>query len=146
MSTWVRYQSAVPNRHGRFPGVFALANGLHRSGLLRPADAELHREANRAASGAYPDPSTVQPGCYDRDRNPGARAWFAADAAHLLTLVEPYLGLLDRYGVPWTELRTSSPGRIVYRDPVQVIAVPLAFPDDWPFPSSREAVRSPAGP
>ncbi|WP_164488335.1 MULTISPECIES: hypothetical protein [unclassified Plantibacter] len=31
---FVRFQSAVPNRQGRYPGVFAMANGLHASGRL----------------------------------------------------------------------------------------------------------------
>lgn len=38
MSPFVRFQSAVPNRHGRFPGVFALTNGLGRGGVLSPQD------------------------------------------------------------------------------------------------------------
>jgi hypothetical protein len=137
MTEFVRYQSAVPNRLGRFPGVFALANGLHRSGLLTPADQIWLQDANRRATAAYPDPSTVDPDCYDQDRNPGARAWFTADARHLLDLTGPYLEMLDRYGVPWVQLSTRTPGRIVYRDDVQVIAVPQTFSEHWPFPSPR---------
>jgi hypothetical protein len=137
MTEFIRYQSAVPNRLGRFPGVFALANGLHRNGLLTPADRTWHREANLRGTAAYPDPTTVDPDCYDQNRNPGARAWFAADARHLLDLTRPYLEMLDRYGVPWVQLSTGNPGRIVYRDDVQVIAVPQTYPADWPFPPSR---------
>jgi hypothetical protein len=50
VTSFVRYQSAVPNRCGRHPGVFALA--------------------------------TVDPTCYDRERNPGARAWFKETATN----------------------------------------------------------------
>lgn len=56
--------------------------------------------------------------------NPGAKAWFRASATDLLGFTAGYLHLLDRYGVPWVELRTSSPGRIVCEDGVQVVAVP----------------------
>jgi len=35
--------------------------------------------------------------------------------------------------VRWVELRTASPGLIVYSDAVQVVAVPYRHPDGWPF-------------
>lgn len=137
MVEFVRYQSAVPDRHGRYPGVFALANGLRHSGLLTEMDMEWHQEANRRATAAYIDPTTVDPDCYDQSRNPGARAWFSADAIDLLAMTTPYLDLLDRYDVPWARLTTRNPGRIIYSDAVQVVAVPYSYRDDWPFPRSR---------
>jgi hypothetical protein len=66
----------------------------------------------------------VAPGCCDSARNPGTRSWFKATATELLVVAEEYLELLDRYRVPWVELRSSSPGRVVYEDEVQVVAVP----------------------
>jgi len=130
MAEFVRYQSAVPNRKGDYPGVFALANGLRHDRLLTPEDNAWHHEANRRATAAYVDPTTVEPHCYDQNRNPGARAWFAAEAVELLALTDPYLDLLDRYDVPWVKLTTRTPGRVVYRDDVQVVAVPPTYPDD----------------
>ncbi|WP_234399319.1 hypothetical protein [Psychromicrobium lacuslunae] len=47
-------------------------------------------------------------------------------------MTEQYLELLDRYQVPWTELRTMSPGRIVYQDSNQIVAVPYQH-TDWPL-------------
>ncbi|WP_284760587.1 hypothetical protein [Curtobacterium sp. MEB011] len=138
MSEFVRYQSAVPNRRGRFPGVLALANGLQRDGRLSDAETRWLREANLHATAMYTDPTTVQTHCYDETRNPGARAWFAADAVELLEMVGPYLELLDRHGIPWMQLVTRSPGRIVYRDAVQVVAVPHTHADAWPFRPTRE--------
>ncbi|GAA1494356.1 hypothetical protein GCM10009627_27020 [Curtobacterium herbarum] len=131
----MRYQSAVPNRNGRYPGVFALANGLRHIGLLTADDSAWHQEANRVATAAYVDPMAVDPDCYDQKRNPGARAWFSVDAVDLLVMVTAYLRLLDRYDVPWVQLTTRSPGRIVYRDAVQIVAVPHSYRDDWPFPT-----------
>lgn len=63
MVEFVRWQSAVPNRNGHDPGVFALANGLRHSGLLNDGDAAWHKEANRRASAAYIDPTTVDFRC-----------------------------------------------------------------------------------
>jgi hypothetical protein len=138
VSEFVRYQSAVPNRRGRFPGVFALANGLQRDGMLSDAETGWLQEANARATAMYGDPTTAQPDCYDEIRNPGARAWFSADAVALLEMVGPYLELLDRYEVPWMQLVTRSPGRIVYQDAVQVVAVPHTHADAWPFRPTRE--------
>ncbi|UIJ35621.1 hypothetical protein [Allobranchiibius sp. GilTou73] len=44
-----------------------------------------------------------------------------------------YLRLLDRYDVPWVQLRTAHPGRVVYQDDVQVVAVPFEYPAAWPL-------------
>jgi hypothetical protein len=123
----------VPNRRGRFPGVFALVNGLALQSLLSPDDAEWVRSTNHRADLAYSDPTTVVADCYDPTVNPGARSWFRSSAADLLDLTREYLDLLDRYGVRWVELRTRTPGRITYEDEVQVVAVPYAYPADWPF-------------
>lgn len=59
-------------------------------------------------------------------------AWFKLEGGgHLIELTGFYL--LDRYDVPWVELRTSAPGRIHYEDRVQVVTTPWAYPEDWPF-------------
>lgn len=133
MTHFVRFQSAVPNRRGRFPGVFALANGLRDTGRLTDTDRRWLAAANERAEGMYVDPSSVAPGCFDDVRHPGARSWFRTGAADLLTMSAEYLDLLDRYGVGWVELRTDRPGRTTYEDDVQIVAVPLAYPADWPF-------------
>jgi hypothetical protein len=133
VTQFVRYQCAVPNRRGHFPGVFALANGLRDDGLLAFEDRAWLLEANREATAAYVDPTTIDPTCYDATLNPGARSWFAADARDLLEMTAEYLHLLDRYEVPWMQLTTHSPGRIVYRDAKQIVAVPYRHPEDWPF-------------
>lgn len=130
---YVRFQSAVPNAGGRFPGVFAMTNGLRDAGLLSEADRRWVTDANARSERAHTDPGTVDPDCFSREINPGARSWFKADARALIAMMREYTALLDRYGVPWTELRTSTPGRIVYEDDVQVVAVPYAHEEHWPF-------------
>lgn len=132
---FVRFQSAVPNRRGTFPGVFALANGLSADGFLSDADADWWRAANDRAEADYVDPTVADPTCFDPTINPGARSWFKSDAAALIRLARQYLDLLDRYGVPWVELRTRTPGHVVYEDPVQVVATPFEHSTDWPFDS-----------
>ncbi len=100
--------------------------------MLSAEEGEWRDAANARAAESYADPCSVDPDCYDRVRNPGARAWFLADATDLLSFTADYLALLDRHDVPWQALRSRTPGRIVYADPVQVIAVPHTV-DDWPF-------------
>jgi hypothetical protein len=126
MPEYVRFQSAAPNRHGTFPGVFALPNGHSSWEMAWIAASNAHMNA------AYADPSTVVADCYDRTLNPRARAWFRVDAVDLLGITREYLDLLDRHDVPWHELRTRTPGRIVYADDVQVVAVPHTH-EEWPF-------------
>ncbi len=82
-----------------------MVNRLATAGLLLPADAEWVRRANERATAAYPDPSRLQPSCYDPGAHPGARAWFKSSARALLAMTEGYLDVLDRYDVAWVELR-----------------------------------------
>ena len=128
-----RFESAVPNRRGVHPGVFALANGLAAAGALSVADRDWWKDANLRANHAYVDPTTVRSDCYDPVINPGARAWFKEPADDLIEFTGAYLRLLDRHDVPWVDLRTSYPGRVTYEDDVQLVAVPLRYPEDWPF-------------
>jgi hypothetical protein len=128
----VRLQSAAPNRRGPFPGVFALADGLRETGRLTQREVDWMATWNAHMNAEYADPSTVVADRYNRDINPGARAWFRVRAVELIRITRDYLDLLDGHNVPWHELRTRRPGRIVYCDEVQVVAVPHAH-DEWPF-------------
>lgn len=133
MTLYRRFESAAPNRRGAHPGVFALANGLAEEDRLSAADLTWWQDANARAHQSYVDPTTVSPGCYDVAINPGARSWFTESADDLIEMTHAYLQLLDRYSVPWVELRTAHPGRVTYEDDVQLVAVPLQYPEDWPF-------------
>lgn len=133
MERFVRFQSAVPNRNGRFPGLFALANGLAHDGILTPADHAWWRAANDRANSLYDAPADA----YGPIAPPGGRSWFKAEAHDALALTAGYLDLLDRYEVPWHELRTTRPGTILYEDPVPVVALPHTHPEDWPFKATR---------
>jgi hypothetical protein len=137
MGEFIRYQSAVPNRRGRFPGVFAMANGLRDAGLLSEEDKQWLKIANATATATYADPTTVVADCYNSELNPGARSWFKAESMQLLDMTAAYLDLLDRHDVPWMALHTRNPGRLVYEDAVQVVAVPHTYPDHWPLQPVR---------
>jgi hypothetical protein len=93
--------------------------------------------ANASANATYTDPTTVAADCYNSALNPGARSWFKAVSSQLLEMTAEYLNLLRRYGVPWMALRTRNPGRLVYADEVQVVAVPHTYPEHWPFQPVR---------
>lgn len=134
MSEFVRFQSAVPNRNGRYPGVFALANGLASNGLLSVADQRAWRHANDHMNAEYAPPTDSDPTSYDPQLYPGAVAWFKVEGAqHLLTATRFYLDMLTAYNCPWLEVRTHNPGRVHFEDEVQVVATPWTYPDDWPF-------------
>lgn len=129
---YIRFQGTERSPRGHFPGVFALANGLAREGLLSEAEHRFWRAANDWYDAAYPNPSDTDPEVYDPGVNPGAVAWFKSTAGHLLDRVPGYLALLAAHGVACERIESADPGRIVYEDEVQVVAVP------WPR-SGREA-------
>jgi hypothetical protein len=124
LSVFVRFESARPDVTGRHIGIFGLVNVLGRHGMLTAAEEAVRREANSWLDAAYPDPCTTHPTVYDPEIHPGAAAWFRATATGLLERVPPYLALLDAHAVAWRRVSTSEPGRIIYEDPFQVVALP----------------------
>jgi hypothetical protein len=119
--TYVRFQAALPNRRGRFVGVFGLVNGLAFEGRLTPEQQVFRRMSNDWYDANFTNPSTVDPDVY---RQPGAVAWFKASAVHLIDRVPGYLLVLDAHGVPWRRLESDDPGRVIYEDADQVVVVP----------------------
>ncbi len=89
MSTYTRFQSTTPNARGHRPGVFALVNGLAADGALSAEEERWRVAANAEFTAAYPDPTTVDPDVDDRERHPGAAAWFRTEATHLIERVAP---------------------------------------------------------
>ncbi len=120
---YVRFQAAVPNRRGRYAGVFGLFNGLAREGVLTE-EQERFRQTNNAWYYAnYTNPSSVDPSVYDREIHPTAAAWFKSSAVHLIDRLDGYLAILDDHGVGWVRLESADPGRIIYEDADQVVVV-----------------------
>ncbi|MET7462442.1 hypothetical protein [Nonomuraea sp. NPDC005501] len=121
---YVRYQSPTPNARGVHPGIFGLINGLAKDGRLSPEQERFKTESHAWFHANLIDPSTVDPHVYDRDRNPGATAWFKASASHLLERLTSYLEILAAHQVACVRVETSEPGEVIYEDLHQVIAVP----------------------
>lgn len=128
---YLRIESAVPNRNGRHPGIFAMLKGLRQSGRLSPADADLAQELVTRSYALHREPTAE---VFEADPRPVS--WFieqeSAAAMALTELVADITGLLDRYGIPCREVRCTQLGEVTYTDEVQVVAVPLTA-DDWPF-------------
>jgi hypothetical protein len=121
---FVRYQSPVPNARGHFTGIFGLANGLARAGVLSEGEMEFWRATNAwyEANLSLPDP-----GVYDRATNPFATSWFrTATAGRFLAPVPGYLAILRAHGVACVEVRSDDPGRVVHRDEHQIVVVPYS--------------------
>ncbi|WP_329314219.1 hypothetical protein [Streptomyces sp. NBC_01262] len=121
---FVRFQAPVRNARGHFPGVFALANGLGRSGRLVGAERRFWQDGNDWYEANLTDPSKVDPSVYDRSLNPGATAWFKSTAGEVLDRVAGYLDLLSVHEVACERIESPNPGKVVYEDEHQVVVVP----------------------
>ncbi|WP_214405486.1 hypothetical protein [Pseudonocardia lacus] len=122
VAPYVRFQSPTPNPRGHFTGVFGLANGLALAGALSADEMEFWRTTNAWFHANFPLPDAA---IYDRAVNPLASSWFkTATADFLLARVPGYLQILGAHGVRCVEVRSDAPGRIVYDDEYQVVAVP----------------------
>ncbi|AEM88408.1 hypothetical protein Strvi_9118 [Streptomyces violaceusniger Tu 4113] len=133
---YVRFQSTVRNRRGHFTGVFGLVNGLARDGKLTAEQERFRRANNDWYNAAYPDPSSVDPGVYDRELHPGAAAWFKSTSQDLIKRVDGYLEILAAHGIACCMMRSSDPGRIVYEDEYQIVVVPHEVGPGQPSPAT----------
>jgi hypothetical protein len=122
---FLRYQSSQPNRHGRFPGLFGVVNGLAWAGRLTPEQYTFWRTHNDWYHATMSLPPAE---AYEPKINRGATAWFRSTAERFLEPVPGYLSILDAHGLGYVEMRSDSPGRIAYEDDFQVIAVPERLP------------------
>jgi hypothetical protein len=122
--TYLRWQAPVVNRRGFFPGIFALVNGLAHDGELTAEEERFRTTTNAWFHANLTDPAVASPGVYDRERHPGAAAWFKPTAHDCLARVPGYLSILAAHGVPCVLVRTTEPGLILYDDDCQVIAMP----------------------
>ncbi|CAA9278768.1 MAG: hypothetical protein AVDCRST_MAG83-3697 [uncultured Arthrobacter sp.] len=121
---FVRYEGSERNARGIHPGIFGLANALARDGRLSETDHSWWLASNLWYDAAYINPQLVDASVYDRTLNPTAQAWFKVSAAHLLERIPGYLALLDRYAVPWREVRSTDPGTVLYEDEFQLVVTP----------------------
>ena len=121
---YLRFESREPGRRGTHAGVFALANGLARTGRLSSVDHAWWRAGNAWYEAELPNPGRVDPSLFDRERNPVVSCWFRATAGEALERVDGYLGLLSRYATPWRLRRSPDPGRVLYEDEFQVMVAP----------------------
>jgi hypothetical protein len=137
---FVRFQGTVRSSRGHFPGVFALADGLARDGVLTEEQRRFWQTGNDWYDANYPSPSTVDPRVYDHELYPGAVAWFKSTAEELITHMDGYLDLLAAHGVECHKVSSTDPGKIVYEDEYQIVVVPhiqprTAFTDAAPPPA-----------
>jgi hypothetical protein len=116
---YVRFRSAHPNVHGFHVGVFGLVNVLGRHGMLAPDEERFRRENNAWYDAAYPEPAI-----YGENVHPHAAAWFRSAAFNLMENIPGYLSILDAHRIAWEEVRTTDPGKIIYADEFQVVAIP----------------------
>ena len=121
---YVRYQSPVPDRRGRRIGIFGLVNMLGHRGLLTAEEEHFRRTTNDWYDATYVNPSTVDPTIYDSDVNPRAAAWFDSTAVQLMEPIPGYLAILAAHNLPCERYTSTDPGRVIYRDPHQVVVVP----------------------
>ncbi|MER5641316.1 hypothetical protein ABT095_30770 [Kitasatospora sp. NPDC002227] len=104
--------------------MFALMNGLAADGRLTPEQESFRRSSYDWYDANLTNPSHVDPTVYDRDRHPGAEAWFKASAEAHLAQVAGHLEILALHGVGCETRHCADPGTVVYEDQHQVVVLP----------------------
>jgi hypothetical protein len=124
----VRYQALRPSKSGRFPGVFALVNGLGFDDELSESERRWWRANNLWFESQLTDPFKLDPSLSDRLVHPHTSSWFRVDAAEYVDRTSGYLDILMRHRVAWVELRGETVGPQVFADEHRVIVSALHDP------------------
>ena len=103
-----------PDSH-RQQGIFHASNTLHEHGRLTHAEWDVLEESRQWFNRNLPVPRL------DEGR---AIFWFRADARECLARIWGQVAIMREGGIPVFMLRCTDPGLIVYRDELQVAAVP----------------------
>jgi hypothetical protein len=103
-----------PDSH-RQKGIFHASNALHEHGRLTHGGRAALEESRR-----WFNENLVVP----RVNDERAIFWFRADAAECLRGIWEQVTLVREAGVPVFMLRCTDPGLIVYRDELQIAAIP----------------------
>lgn len=102
-------------------------NGLARNGRLTELEFERWKNLNIYLDNAYTAPQV-----YQEYPDLPLTSWFIAEGAHeIMSHNQFYLNVLNKYMVPWRRIESTNPGKILYRDDVQVVVAPYTFSDDW---------------
>lgn len=126
--SFIRYQALRPSKSGRFPGVFALVNGLGLDGELSESERRCWRANNLWFESQLVDPFKTYPSLSDRSVHPHTSSWFRVDAAPFLDRTTGYLDILSRHGVAWVELHGEAVGPELFADEHQVVVSALHDP------------------
>lgn len=99
-------------------GVFILNWRRIRDGVYSKEDAELYDSTHKWFLENLPEPPFYGG---DNENPDGAVTWFKTENTDgMLEHIEPLLGLLEKYGIPYDVVYTDTPGKIIYEDDFQV--------------------------
>ncbi|MDA7977390.1 MAG: hypothetical protein MPJ50_01315 [Pirellulales bacterium] len=116
--TYVRFQSRRRySSTGRPGGVFVAAAQVEDSHQVSDATRQRLRETLDWFNQNLKAPSL-------EDRDWRTIFWFREDAQPLISQMWQLVSLLEEEGVPVRKLWTRQPGQIVYRDQLQIAAIP----------------------
>lgn len=126
--TFLRFQAVEASPSGRFPGVFALVNGLGFADRLSESERQWWKANNDWFETHLTDPATIDSTVFERSTHPQTSSWFRHEADRFIQRAHGYLNILDEHGVAWIELCSNEPGPILYSDEVQIVVAAVHDP------------------
>ena len=118
---YLRFETHLRHaRSGRGTGVFSALYALERQGALAAHELAWFRETEAWFNLHLPPPDAAA------RAEPRAVAWFKASATEHVSRFRALVALLAEKDILVEERRTERPGYILYEDPWQVSAIPVA--------------------
>ena len=104
-------------------GIFTLAYELIRLNKLPPSEAEMIQELIDWFKLNLPIPKKFSKGKNKEHKNTHGISWLIAEEKEMVEKFWELKNILDRAGYPVDFIKTDYPGKIVYKDKFQVVAV-----------------------
>ena len=104
-------------------GIFAAMGNLKRMGVMTAKEGIWYQE-----TAAWFNDNLANPTCFDipvsDDIKFIANSWFIDSPSEYLVKSYKVIALLEKYGIEVYIKRSKKPGRVIYSDRLQVVAIP----------------------
>lgn len=123
---YIRYVTLERNKWSQQEtGLFIALDKLFNAGVLYQYEVDLREDFHNWFSENLLVPSVLS----DKDRRPAtpkALSWFRDTAKEHIRKMRAYSEILQAHEVPIKRVCTSRPGRVLYEDDFQVVAIPYS--------------------
>jgi hypothetical protein len=117
---------SVDRQSGRRSGIIHAAFYLKEEGQLADYEEEELEKVFGWLNKNLPVPTRLSKKRNSHQGRPQGISWFKGSATECVSMIRIIAAILEEHGIPVQQLVSDRPGKIVYEDEYQIVALPFA--------------------